>query len=152
MQEKSIELLVGCFLLAAIIALLVLALKVSSLGNTMKDNGYEISASFDNIGDLKPRAPVTIGGVRIGRVSDITLDPVTYKAVVKMHINDAQPIPSDSSASIFTEGLLGSNYISLRPGYEKSLLKEGGKLQDTHPALILEDLIGQFLFNAGKKK
>ena len=153
MPERKIEVLVGCFMLAAIAALLVLALKVSGLSNYVAGTSYQLTANFDNIGDLKPRAPVTIGGVRIGQVGSINLDTTTFKAVVTMHINSNQrSIPQDSSASIFTEGLLGSNYISITPGYEQAVLKEGDKIAVTHPAIILENLIGQLLFSVGKKK
>lgn len=152
MREKTIELYVGIFMLAGILALLVLALKVSGLSNTIGLNGYEVSASFDNIGSLKVRAPVTIAGVRVGQVTHIGLDTTTFKAVVTMRIDKAKKtIPADSSASIFTEGLLGSNYISLTPGFDTAYLKEGDEIESTHPALILENLIGQFLFSINKK-
>ena len=149
MRIKALETIVGLFMLAGIVALIVLALQVSGLSTTyMGDHGYTISANFDNIGDLKVRAPVTISGVRVGQVTDIRLDKTTFKAVVSMRINPNQDaIPSDTSASIFTQGLLGSNYISLTPGFDTAFLKNGGQITDTHPALILEDLIGQLLFS-----
>lgn len=152
MREKTIELYVGIFMLAGILALLVLALKVSGLSNTIGLNGYEVTASFDNIGSLKVRAPVTMAGVRVGQVTHISLDDETFKAVVTMRIDKSKnTIPADSSASIFTEGLLGSNYISLTPGFDSTYLKEGTEIESTHPALILENLIGQFLFSVNKK-
>lgn len=149
MRIKALETIVGLFMLAGIVALVVLALQVSGLSTTyMGDHGYTITANFDNIGDLKVRAPVTISGVRVGQVTGIKLDKTTFKAVVSMQINPNQDaIPSDTSASIFTQGLLGSNYISLTPGFDTAFLKNGAEITDTHPALILEDLIGQLLFS-----
>lgn len=150
-RERSIEITVGLFVLAGILALLTLALKVSGLSSYMGTNGYLITASFDNIGGLKPRAPVTIAGVRVGEVTNINLDPTTFKATVTMQIDSHQnQIPSDTAANIFTQGLLGANYISLTPGYAQTVLKNGDHLASTHPALILENLIGQLLFNAKK--
>lgn len=146
-NNSAVEILVGLFILAGVLALLALALKVSGLGNVVGDNGYQISAPFDNVGDLKIRAPVTISGVRIGEVTGIKLDPNTYRAVVTMQINPTQnEIPSDSSASILTQGLLGSNYISITPGFDDSFLKQGDKINDTHPAIILENIIGQVMY------
>lgn len=153
MQNKTSELLVGLFILASIIALLTLALQVSGLGQIAGSNGYSIIAKFENIGDLRVRAPVSIAGVRIGEVTKIVLDKTTFKAIVTMQINPQQnAIPTDSSASILTEGLLGSNYISLSPGFADTNLKEGDNINDTHPAIILENLIGQLMFKLGKSK
>lgn len=152
MREKTIETTVGLFMLAGILALLVLALKVSGLSNTVGFEGYQVSANFDNIGSLKVRAPVTIAGVRVGQVTQIRLDPTTFKAVVTIKIDkNKNAIPEDSSASILTEGLLGSNYISLTPGFDTAYLKEGDVIDSTHSALILENLIGQFLFSISHK-
>lgn len=148
MNERRVEVLVGLFILAGMLALLLLAFKVSGLSSSMGGGGYYISAGFDNIGSLRVRAPVSIGGVRVGEVSCIHLDKTTFKAVVTMQINrDENNIPVDSSASILTQGLLGANYISLSPGYENTYLKNGDQLINTHPALILENLIGQLLFS-----
>ena len=148
MRERTVEILVGLFMLAGILALAVLALKVSGLSQTVSTNGYFITANFDNVGDLKARAPVTISGVRVGEVTSIKLDPITFKAVVDMRINPNQDkIPTDTSASIFTQGLLGSNYVNLSPGYDQTFLKNGDAIDNTHPALILENLIGQLLFS-----
>lgn len=147
MQQRLTETLVGAFILAGIAALFMLALKVSGLSDEMYQKGYQIKANFDNIGGLKPRAPVTVAGVKIGQVTDIQLNKNTFKATVVMTIDSNQnTLPSDSSASIFTEGLLGSNYISLTPGYDETFLKNGDIIQNTHPALVLENLIGQFMF------
>jgi phospholipid/cholesterol/gamma-HCH transport system substrate-binding protein len=149
-NNKAVEILVGLFILGGICALLVLALKVSGLGNVVGTNGYHINATFDNVGDLKIRAPITIAGVRVGEVTGIKLDQQTFRAVVTMQINpDQNEIPLDSSASILTQGLLGSNYISLTPGFENVFLKEGDKINNTHPAIILENIIGQVMYKLG---
>ena len=134
-------------MLAGIAAFFMLALKVSGLSNGIYQKGYQIKANFDNIGSLKPKAPVTIAGVKIGQVTRVELDKTTYKAMVVMEIDSSQnSLPKDSSASIFTEGLLGSNYIGLTPGYDETFLKGGDTIQNTHPALVLESLIGQLMF------
>lgn len=143
-------------MLVSMVALLILALKVSGLSNTIGSNGYTITAEFDNIGGLKVRSPVTLAGVRIGQVSAIKLDSTRFKAIVTMQIDSSQrQLPVDTSASILTQGLLGANYISLRPGFDQTFLKTGSAIQDTHPALIIEDLIGQLVFslkNSGGKQ
>lgn len=150
-SDRSIEITVGLFMLAGMLALLVLALKVSGLSTYVGSGGYMITANFDNVGGLKPRAPVTIAGVRVGEVTNIHLDPTTFKAAVTMQINaDENQIPTDTSASIFTQGLLGANYVNLSPGYGQTFLKNGGHIDNTRPALILENLIGQFLFSVKK--
>jgi len=150
-SQRWIESFVGIFLLAAIIALVVLAFKVSGLTTLFPTAGYTVSARFEDIGQLKIRAPIKMSGVMVGEVVGIMLDPVTFKAVVKMHI-DAKynDIPDDSSISILTAGLLGDNYISITPMYSTHYLREGSELQYTHSAMVLEKLIGQFLFKLGK--
>ena len=150
MKTRAIETIVGLFMLAGILSLVMLAFQVSGLANIVGKNGYTVTADFDNIGDLRIRAPVSIGGVRVGEVTGIQLDPKTFKAVVIMHIDPNQnAIPTDSTASIFTEGLLGSNYISLSPGFADTNLKNGDKIQTTYSALILENLIGQLMYKIG---
>jgi phospholipid/cholesterol/gamma-HCH transport system substrate-binding protein len=146
---KNFEIAVGFFLLLAIGALLALAFKVSSLSVQSHVKSYEVTAIFDNIGDLKIRAPVSMSGVRIGEVAGIQIDPKTFKAVVGLRINQKQNnLPADTAASIYTQGLLGSNYISLTPGFdEHNFLKEGSRITSTHSAIILENLIGQLLFS-----
>ena len=127
--------------------MIVLAFKVSGLTSFFKQKGYNITASFDEIGQLKIRAPVKIGGVTVGEVTNIYLDPVTFRAVVNMRINqNVNDVPTDSSASILTAGLLGDNYIAITPMYGKNYLKNGSELEETHPAIILEKLIGQLIF------
>lgn len=148
MRERQVAVMVGCFMLLGIIALLVLALKVSGLSTQLLGPGYQVTANFDNVGDLKVRAPVTMAGVKIGQVVDIQLNKSSYKATVRLKINSAQnKIPDDSIANIYTQGLLGSNYISLQPGFADNYLKEGGQIQTTHSAIILENLIGQLMYS-----
>lgn len=150
LSQRSIESFVGLFLLAATIGLLVLAFKVSGLTSFFKLEGYDVTAAFDDIGQLKVRAPVKIGGVTIGEVIDINLDPTSFKAMVTLRIHaTVNDIPNDSSASILTAGLLGDNYIAITPMYSKEYLKNGGEIQETHSAMILEKLVGQFLFKIG---
>jgi phospholipid/cholesterol/gamma-HCH transport system substrate-binding protein len=157
MNNRVAEVTVGFFMLLGILALLVLALKVSGLSTSISGTHmYQVSASFDNIGDLKVRAPVTIAGVRVGQVQSIALDPVSFKAKVVMALDPKEnKIPSDTQASIYTAGLLGSNYIGLTPGFEDTNLHAGSLITQTHSAIVLEDLIGQFMYkisNDGDKK
>lgn len=137
-------------MVAGMAALLVLAFRVSGLSTYASHNSYKVIAEFENIGDLKPRAPVTIAGVRIGEVVAIILNPKTYRAQVQMHINGKDNVPTDSSASIVTAGLLGANYVALTPGFDELFLKDGSIIADTHPALQLETMIGQLMFNMKK--
>jgi phospholipid/cholesterol/gamma-HCH transport system substrate-binding protein len=146
---KKFEMTVGFFLLLAIASLLFLAFRVSSLSFQSPMKSYEVIAIFDNVGDLKTRAPISMSGVRIGEVTGIHIDPKTFKAVVRLRINEKQNnIPVDTTASIYTQGLLGSNYISLMPGFDdQHFLRQGSTITNTHSAIILENLIGQFLFS-----
>ena len=157
MVKKSVvEILVGLFMMVGIIALTFLALRVSGLTEYGNHQHYLVTADFDNIGGLKPRAPVTIGGVNVGRVGAITLDEKSFRAKVNLLIDDRyNSIPDDSSASILTQGILGSNYISLSPGFDSAVLKNGSTIQNTHSAIILENLVGQLMYsltNGDKKK
>ena len=148
MLTKKIEILVGLFIIAAVCALFILAFKMSGLTRLPEQHYYTINAEFDNIGDLKTRAPVTIAGVVVGQVKSITLDSANFRANVELLVsNHENNLPIDTSASILTQGLLGSNYISLSPGYSDQLLKSGDALQTTHSALILENLIGQLMYS-----
>lgn len=150
LNQKLVQPIVGLFILFGILALLVLALKVSGLTQFFNSNGYNISGNFQNAGSLKIRAPVSIAGVKIGYVKSITLNPQTYDAIVTLHINDKfKDLPVDTSASIYTEGLLGSNYISLTPGYATQYMHNGSVINVTHSALILENLIGQLMYKMG---
>jgi phospholipid/cholesterol/gamma-HCH transport system substrate-binding protein len=150
LSQRTIESFVGLFLLAAIGALLVLAFKVSGLTSFFKPAGYDVSAAFDDIGQLKVRSPVKVGGVLVGEVAAITLDPSTFKAVVKLHIDGRySDIPDDSSVGIMTAGLLGDNYIAITPMYSQTFLKNGSEIQDAHSAMILEKMIGQLIYKLG---
>ncbi len=152
MNNKGIELAVGLFILAGIGAFLLLALKISGLSYYPSQHYYHLSASFDNIGSLKVRAPVRLAGVQVGEVVAIDIDPNTFKAIVSLRINSQQDqLPSDTAANIQTEGLLGSNFIALTPGYAPDVLKNGDRIEMTHLALVLENLIGQFLYSTNKK-
>ena len=146
-MKKTIEVMVGFFMLFGMLCLLVLAFKVSGLHEYMPGKTYRVTAVFDNIGGLRVRAPLRIAGVHIGEVSDIQLDPKTYRAVVGFVISEKDNnIPVDSALSILTEGLLGTNYVGLMPGFDKEMLKNGDRIEETHPAIILESLIGRFLY------
>lgn len=153
MRNRWLELSVGIFMIAALCGLFFLACRVSGLTHMSGGDYYTLRADFDNIGGLKVRAPVSVSGVKVGQVVAIALDPQTYRAEVLMHINDHfKDLPLDTTASILTQGLLGSNYISLSPGFEQQLLKNNGQIQTTHSALILENLIGQLMFNLNSDK
>ncbi len=150
MQKRLIEILVGLFMIAGIVGLLLLAYRVSSFSEYESNNSYKLTAEFDNIGGLKVRAPISIAGVRVGQVSAISLDSNNFRAKVSMMIDaQDQNLPVDTSASILTQGLLGSNYISLSPGFSNESLKDGGTIDTTRSAMILEDLIGQLMFKLG---
>jgi phospholipid/cholesterol/gamma-HCH transport system substrate-binding protein len=153
LHQRLIETLVGLFLLLALMALTILAFKVSGLTTFFPPKSYTISGAFDEIGGLKVRSPVKIGGVQIGEVEAIQLDEQSFKAIVKMKIYDQfSDIPDDSSAGIFTSGLLGDNYIAITPMYNETYLKDGSMLQETNSAMILEKLIGQFIYKMNGDK
>lgn len=148
MRSKSLEFIVGLFMLLGLAGLALLAFKVSGLTDFGNHHYYKLIAEFDNIGGLKARAPVTISGVKIGRINSIQIDPETFRAKVVLYINnDMHDLPDDTSASILTQGLLGSNYISLTPGFSKENLKPGDHIQTTHSALILENIVGQIMYS-----
>ena len=147
-NRKSLELWVGLFVAAGILALAMLAFKVGNLTSADVMNGYKVTGSFDNVGGLKVKAAVTMAGVRIGRVSAIAFDNKKYQALVTMDIDGRyQNIPKDSSASILTSGLLGDQYIGIEPGGEDASLKSGDTFLRTQSALVLEKLVGQVIFN-----
>lgn len=148
MQKKSTEITVGMFVAAGIAALFMLAMKVSNLGDFSDEVGYQVTAEFENIGGLKVRSAVTMAGVRVGRVASIDLDPVTYNAKVTLNMYPQyENIPLDTSASIYTAGLLGEQYIGLVAGAEEEFLQDGDVIDLTQPALVLEQVIGQFLYS-----
>lgn len=153
MTARKIEILVGAFIVLAVAAFLVLALKVANTGFGGSSQTYTLYAQFDNIGGLKVRSPVKVGGVTVGRVSGIELDRVRYTPIVTLEINaDYSNFPETSSVAILTSGLLGEQYIGLIPGFVDDtvlMLENGDTIEDTRSAIVLEELIGQFLFNRG---
>jgi phospholipid/cholesterol/gamma-HCH transport system substrate-binding protein len=147
-QTKTTELLVGMFVAAGIAALFVLAMRVSNLSTFTQGESYTVTARFENIGGLKVRSPVTVGGVRVGRVSAIDYDTMRYEAVVELEIDRRyDQLPDDTSASIYTAGLLGEQYIGLEPGGSPDMLLDGSEIELTQSALIMEKLVSKFLFN-----
>ncbi len=147
-KQRAIEIAVGAFMAAGLVALFFLAMQVSNLNISSIGDGYLLKARFENIGSLKVRSAVSMSGVRIGRVEVIEFDQDSYEAVVSLRIENAYDrIPEDTFANIFTAGLLGEQYISLDPGGSDQYLKAGDQLMQTQSALVLEQMIGQFLFS-----
>ena len=145
-QSKTVQIWVGVFVAIGISSLFMLAMKVSNISTFTNAQGYVVTLDFSNIGGLKVRSPVTMAGVVIGRVAEISLDKQTYEAQVHIKIeNQYSNLPEDTSASIYTAGLLGEQYISLEPGGSDVFLKEGDRIKLTQSAVVLEQLIGQFL-------
>jgi len=147
MAKKSTETLVGVFVLLGIIALAFLALKAANLASFSAAKTYQVRARFDNIGGLKKNAPVRSAGVSVGQVVSISLDKNTYQGLVVMKINEGVLFPVDSSAKILTAGLLGDQYVGLEPGGEVDNLAPGASIKQTQSAVVLENLIGQLIFN-----
>jgi phospholipid/cholesterol/gamma-HCH transport system substrate-binding protein len=147
MSRSTLDLWVGIFVTIGLGALLFLALKVGNLTSFNNAPGYRVEARFDNIGGLKLRAPVKAAGVAVGRVDKIRLDPATYQAVVTLRIDRGFEFTTDTIASILTSGLLGEVYIGLDVGGEAKMIGDGGKIGKTQSAMVLEKLIGQFLFD-----
>ena len=148
MHNKNTEITVGMFVAAGIVALFILAMKVSNLADLNDEEGYRVVAEFENIGGLKVRSPVTLAGVRVGRVEAIDLNSQTYNADVTLNLYGSyNQIPTDTAASIYTAGLLGEQYIGLEAGAEEEFLQDGDVIDLTQPALVLEQVIGQFLFS-----
>jgi len=147
MKRKALDLWVGVFVAMGLGALLFLALKVGNLASFSAAQTYQVKANFDNIGGLKKRAPVKSAGVVVGRVEDIDFDTETYEATVALSIDRRYEFPKDSSAKILTAGLLGEQYIGLAAGGDSAKLKDGDKLKLTQSAVVLENLISQFLFS-----
>ena len=153
MSTRTIEIMGGLFVAAGIAALFMLAMKVSNLATYGGDEGYSISASFDNIGGLKVRSLVSASGVRVGQVTGIEYDSDGYEARVTMSIDPQyDKFPIDTAASIMTSGLLGEQYVGLQPGAEEEYLKAGSEVELTQSALVLEQIIGQFLYNMAEEK
>ena len=147
MNRNNIDLWVGIFVAIGIAAILFLALKVGNLVAFGTTPGYRLEAAFENIGGLKLRAPVKAAGVVVGRVERIRFDPKTYQAVVTMKIDDGNEFTADTIASILTSGLLGEVYVGLDVGGDTNMLGDGARIAKTQSAVVLERLIGQFLFD-----
>ncbi len=147
MSRKELDLWVGIFVAMGFGALLFLALKVANLSSFSASQTYDISAKFDNIGGLKRSAPVKSAGVVVGRVTDISFDAQTFEAVVRMALDSKFQFPKDSSAKILTSGLLGEQYLGISAGGDSANLKSGDTLKITQSAVVLENLISQFLYS-----
>jgi phospholipid/cholesterol/gamma-HCH transport system substrate-binding protein len=147
MGRKGIETLVGVFVLLGMLAVVFLALKAANLASFSVGSTYALTAKFDNIGGLKVRAPVKSAGVTVGRVTSIALDPQSFQGLVTIEVDSRVKFPSDTSAKILTSGLLGDQYIGLEPGGSDKNLTGGDQIKMTQSAVVLENLIGQFLYN-----
>lgn len=148
MRIRTLELGVGAFILAGFIALVILIVNISGLSMKAAEGGYNLYARFENIGGLTERSKVTISGVTIGQVTAITIDPKTITARVEMEIQPQYDyLTLDSSAAILTAGLLGEKYIGISVGGDPDVLVDGDEIEDTQSAIVLEELIGKFLFN-----
>jgi phospholipid/cholesterol/gamma-HCH transport system substrate-binding protein len=147
-HSKTLDILVGLFVASGIGALFFLGMQVSNLSSFVAPEGYTVIARFANSGGLKVRSPVSVAGVRIGRITTIHFDNESYESVVEMNIGKQyNTLPDDTTASIYTAGLLGEQYIALEPGGSEEYLKNGGEIDITQSALVLEEIIGQFLFS-----
>ncbi len=151
MNKTKLDLWVGLFVAAGIVALLFLALKVGSTSALNSAEGYEVIARFDNIGGLKARAPVKVAGVVVGRVADIQFDDDNYEAVVTLRLDKRYAFPKDSSAAILTSGLLGEQYVGLEAGGDSVKLKAKDRILITQDAVVLENLIGRFLYDKAQE-
>jgi phospholipid/cholesterol/gamma-HCH transport system substrate-binding protein len=151
MRMRTVEISVGAFVLAGIIALLFLVIQVSGVNLSESETSYTVSARFDDVAGLRPRAKVSMAGVNLGRVRSISVDTTYGEAIVVLEI-DGEPgnLTADTSAKILTEGILGARYIGLSPGSDEEVLKEGSEIKETQGAIVLENLIGQFLTSMGK--
>lgn len=147
MHRKTLDVWVGLFVLLGAAALLFLALKAGNMSSLSFDSSYEVITRFDNIGGLKPQAPVKSAGVVVGRVGAIRFDDKTYQATVTLKMEKRYKFPKDSSVKILTSGLLGEQYIGLEPGGDANNLVAGDRIKMTQSAVVLENLISQFLFS-----
>ncbi|MGD8275894.1 MAG: outer membrane lipid asymmetry maintenance protein MlaD [Thiohalocapsa sp.] len=149
---RTMEILVGAFMAAGFVALFFLSMRVSNLSAGGNGDGYALTARFDNIGSLKVRSPVSMAGVRLGRVEDIRFDQDSYQAIVTLRIEAAYDrLPTDTFANIYTAGLLGEQYVALDPGGSPDYLVDGDQLEHTQSALVLEQMVGQFLFSKAQE-
>lgn len=151
MSRAWLDLWVGLFVVAGIVALMFLALKVGSMNTVSASDSYQVTALFNNIGGLKVRAPIKSAGVVIGRVSAINFDDQVFEAKVTMNLDKRYAFPKDTSASILTSGLLGEQYIGLEAGGDSVKLKQGDQIKLTQSAVVLENLIGQFLYSKAQE-
>ena len=150
MTTRFMEMAVGLFVVIGGAALFMLAMNVSNFGSGSSKDGYYLTAYFENIGGLKVRSAITVSGVRIGQVSDIVFDPERLQAKVTLRVDmDHAYFTSDTSASIYTAGLLGEQYIALEPGAEDDTLSNGDEVEFTQSAVVLEEIISKFISNAG---
>ena len=147
MERTTLDLWVGMFVVAGIAALVMLAMKVGNLGTYNVSDAYQVQAYFNNIGGLKTKASIKSAGVVVGRVTGITLDTDRYEAKVEMSLDRRYQFPRDTFANILTSGLLGEQYIGLMPGGDSEMLKNGEVIKKTQSAIVLEDLIGKFIYN-----
>lgn len=147
MERTKLDLWVGMFVVAGIGALVMLAMKVGNLGTYNVTETYQVHAYFSNIGGLKPKASIRSAGVLVGRVTEITLDTERYEANVVMNLDKRYQFPKDTFANILTSGLLGEQYIGLMPGGDSEMLKNGEVVKQTQSAMVLEDLIGKFIYS-----
>ena len=146
MTTRFIEIMVGLFVVLGFLALFMLAMKVSNLSRLTNNDGYEVTAYFENIGGLKVRSPVTVSGVRVGQITEIVYDENRYEAKVVMRIQSEHDyFPIDTTASIYTAGLLGEQYVALEPGAEEDVLTTGDTIEFTQSALVLEEIIGKIV-------
>ncbi|TAN65070.1 MAG: outer membrane lipid asymmetry maintenance protein MlaD [Methylobacter sp.] len=154
MQHTSTQdTLVGLFVASGIVGLFFLALQVSNLSSFTEQDSYTVTARFENSGGLKVKSPVSVAGVKIGKVSAISFDPKTYESIVQLSIDSKyNTLPDDTTASVFTAGLLGEQYVNLEAGGSDEFLKNGGKIEITQSAIILEKALGQFLFKSAEEK
>jgi phospholipid/cholesterol/gamma-HCH transport system substrate-binding protein len=147
MKRNTLDFWVGLFVVAGFVALLFLALKAGNMSSLSFQETYSVQARFDNIGGLKPRAPVKSAGVVVGRVADIRFDNKTFQATVTLNLEKRYQFPKDTSAKILTAGLLGEQYLGLEAGGDTAMLTDGSLITMTQSAVVLENLIGQFLYN-----
>jgi phospholipid/cholesterol/gamma-HCH transport system substrate-binding protein len=151
MSKTVLDLWVGLFVIAGVAALLFLALKVGSMSTVNTSDSYQVIARFDNIGGLKSRAPVKSAGVVVGRVADISFDNETFEAAVTLRLDKRYAFPKDTTAAIMTSGLLGEQYIGLEAGGDSLKLKDKDRILITQSAVVLENLIGQFLYGKAQE-
>lgn len=147
MNRRLYDFWVGLFVVLGLAALVFLALRVSNVSSGGAKPTYRVTAAFDNIGGLKVRAPIKSAGVLVGRVSNIHLDPQTYRALVTLDIEQDYHFSRDSSAEILTSGVLGDQYVGIDPGADETMLKNGDRINLTSSAIVLEKLISQFMFS-----